>query len=317
MNSIFKVWGTISSLFVLLGYSSNDTENFNKDSNLKIEMSEHNFSSDLEPFTDEKSAGTNSILSVIFGYQKLNSKVFFRVTPADEMYYYERNVSKQILNHAFYEGKQISFYWNDQPIGYDEGERYELIECFVNPSGTELIIFAINDEQRVVFHNNNRPKSSEDMFDLVLSQDETLNRFTEETVDNQSIQSVKSGRYNSLISAIFDYQKTKGEMFLKATATDEDNFYGWNVPGQVLSQAFYEGEQISFHWHGYTMGEGEEYSLLDCFVNPKGTDLIVFAIKDGQRYVFHSTTPPEKGLLNLELSKDSALNRFTEALPSD
>lgn len=311
MKSISQVLIIISALSVLSGYSHHESESINTGSNLSVETEKLYRASDLEPVSDAKTAETNSVLSVIFSYQKLNSKLFFRVMPTDEAYYYERNIAEQILNHAFYNEKQISFYWNNQPIGYDKGERYELIECFVNPSGTELIIFAIKDGQKIVFHNNPRPKSSKDIFNLLLSQDETLNRFTEETTDNQPIQSVKPGRYNSLISAIFNYQKAKGEMFLMAAATDEDNFYGWNVPGQALSQAFYKGKQISFRWYDYTMGEGEEYQLIDCFVNPKGTDLIVFAMKDGQRIVFHNTTSPEDDALNLELSTDAALNQFT------
>lgn len=312
MQSISKTLIIVSSIFILLGYSHSGYKVGNKDSNLSVEMNKRYFSSELEPASDAKTSETNSVLSVIFSYQKLNSKVFIRVTPMDELHYYGRNISEQILTRAFYNDEQVSFYWNNHPLGDEAGKRYELIECFVNQSGTELIIFAMKDGQKIVFHNNFRPKLSENEFELRLSQDITLNRFTETTIDNQSIQSVKPGRYNSLISAIFNYQKAKSEMFLMAVATDEDKFYGWNVPGQALSQAFYKGKQISFRWHGYTMGEGDEYTLIDCFVNPKGTELIVFSEKDGQRYVFHNTAPPENEKLNLELSTEATLNQFIE-----
>lgn len=312
MKSISKWLMTAVLLVALIMYTSNHLSPDSGETSSAVEKRERYFSSELEPASAAKKSETNSILNVIFRYQKGKSKLMTRVTPMDEAYFYHLNIAEEILPHASYNDERISFYWNNQPIGDGVGERYELIECFVGQSGTELIIFAMKGEQKIVFHNNSRPKSPKGEFWLGLSREITLNEFMETTQDSQSIQSIKPGSDNSVISTIFNYQKAKNEMFLMAIPTDEDKFYGWQVPGAVLDIAFYEGKQISFRWYDYTIGEGEEYQLIECFINPRGTDLIVFAMKDGKRYVFHNTTPPEEDRVNLELSTDPLLNTFME-----
>ena len=132
----------------------------------------------------------------------------------------------------------------------------------------------------------------------------------DDSIYYEPINAAKTGLTNSIICAIFGYQKRKRELFLRATITDEDQFYGWHVPGQVLEHAFYKGKQISFHWRGYTIGLGDEYEMIECFVNESGTDLVVFAMRDGERFVFQSVTAPKNGKLNIELSKDDSLNQF-------
>lgn len=127
----------------------------------------------------------------------------------------------------------------------------------------------------------------------------------------EPIEDVRTARRNSILSLMFGYQKDH-EKFLRGAPTDENRYYGWQVPGHLLDNAYYEGKQVSFHWYDYTLGKGEQFELIEIFVNESETEVIIFAIKDGKKYVFHSTKPsyPADGGFNLELTQDLNLKEF-------
>ncbi|MCW6681297.1 hypothetical protein NHG29_00180 [Aerococcaceae bacterium NML160702] len=129
----------------------------------------------------------------------------------------------------------------------------------------------------------------------------------------EPIEDVRTARNNSILALMFGRQKYQGK-YLRGRPTDENGYYGWQVPGHLLDNAFYEGKQVSFHWYDYTLGKGEQFELIEIFVNESETEVIIFAIKDGKKYVFHSTKPsyPADGGFNLELTQDHSLRQFME-----
>ncbi|MBR7927899.1 hypothetical protein KBI51_06885 [Aerococcaceae bacterium zg-ZUI334] len=129
----------------------------------------------------------------------------------------------------------------------------------------------------------------------------------------EDVEQVKRASDNSILSVMFDYQRAHDELFWKTSPVDSDIYGSWSgVPGFLLSNAFYKGKQVAFHWYSYTVGEGEPFELIECFVNSKATEIIIFATKDSKKYVFHSSNPSTsiECSFNLEESKDEILNRF-------
>ncbi|MBS4462364.1 hypothetical protein JXA27_07310 [Aerococcaceae bacterium zg-B36] len=128
---------------------------------------------------------------------------------------------------------------------------------------------------------------------------------------SENVEKLKTAAFNSITSIMFGYQKNN-QMFLRTSSANEDYFYNMKVPNELLSNAYYDGEQVSFQWCGYTIGKGETFELIECFVNKYGTEIIIFAKKGKEKYVFQSTSAPSGKMFELRESTDSVLNEFLE-----
>ncbi|MBS4462363.1 hypothetical protein JXA27_07305 [Aerococcaceae bacterium zg-B36] len=265
----------------------------------------------FESIEDVRPSRDNSILTLIFEYQK-NHEKFLRGLQKDDNYY-GCYLSSDLLENAFYKGRRVSFRRGSYVFG--QGKNFELIDAFVNESGTEVIIFATRGGQKYVFQSTEPCEIYRRRFDLELTKDPLLSVFMNENSDNdfESIVDIRTAKDNSILTLMLEYQKNH-EKFIKCKPMDKKSYYGWQSTEHLLNNVFYNNRQISFRWGDYSMGQGEQYELIETFVNESGTELIIFAIKEGHKYVFHSTEPsyPEYGGLSLDLTRDTILKQFME-----
>lgn len=104
-----------------------------------------------------------------------------------------------------------------------------------------------------------------------------------------------------------EYTRKTGITYLQGTPATQRKYYNYSVPDELLPYIFLDEKQLSFKFYEYTIGEGEQYLLNDCYVNEAGTELVLFVEKDGQRYVLQSTQAPDDQKLTVSVSSDETL----------
>lgn len=157
---LVSLFGTVSVVAV-----NNDLTR-QKDYELKLE------GLGLEPIEKARPAFSNSIMWIMFNYQSQTGEMYKMGHPLDREEYYGIPFPGIILSDIYdiiINGKKVKFTWRDTWNEYkpyiDEQiyVKYELIDSFVNESGTELIAFAMKDGKRFVFQSHLKPTANKEV----------------------------------------------------------------------------------------------------------------------------------------------------------
>lgn len=139
-----------------------------------------------------------------------------------------------------------------------------------------------------------------------------INRLVSELTTTNSEENIVDTNSIDTTEIIAMYAKEKLATYNEATPATIKKYYGLSVPEEVLSNIYLNDSQIAFIFYDLLMGEGTIYQLHACYVDEKGTELILFAKKDEQHIVFQTTSAPTAGRVSLDISQNEILNQYIQ-----
>ena len=149
-----------------------------------------------------------------------------------------------------------------------------------------------------------------------------------EGMDLEPVEKARPAHSNSIMWIMFNYQHQTGEMYKIGYPLEREEYYGFPFPWIILSDTYdiiINGQKVNFTWRDtwdqYKRYIDEQiyvkYELIDSFVNERGTEMILFAMKDGQRFVFQSHLKPTANKeVILHESTDPLLINFIQPVPT-
>lgn len=78
-------------------------------------------------------------------------------SPATQRQYYGLSVPDEVFQYAKVNGKSVTLKWNSWIVGEGD-ETYSIQACYVNDSGTEVVLFAYHNGKPIVLHTVVEPK---------------------------------------------------------------------------------------------------------------------------------------------------------------
>lgn len=113
--------------------------------------------------------------SIIKKYSEKVKTTYLECTPASNKNYYGLATPDQVLNNSYLDGKQIAFKITES-YQLGKGELFLLNGCYVNETGTELILFVEKGNTQLVLQTSKQPLEGNVV--LSLSIDNILNEYT-------------------------------------------------------------------------------------------------------------------------------------------
>ena len=71
--------------------------------------------------------------------------------------YYELAVPDQMMQFGQVDGENYTFKWHGYTVGFGE-KRFEILACYVNEAGTEVILFGYKDGRPTILHTEGQPE---------------------------------------------------------------------------------------------------------------------------------------------------------------
>lgn len=99
---------------------------------------------------------SKKIEDIMRSYTSKKGEHYLMVSPSTQRQYYGLAVPDEILQYAKIDGEYVTFKWDSWIVG-DGVETYNIQACYVNESGTEVILFAYNSGKPVILHTVGEP----------------------------------------------------------------------------------------------------------------------------------------------------------------
>jgi len=187
--------------------------------------------------------------------------------------------------------------WNIFGVSSDNAYDYLVLDAYYDDQDKHFYLFTLKDGQAQVLHADKTLETvsaanfeETENTDLAQGFKEFLlktsvTRENEPDIDNSSL-------IDKIKVAMESYSDSKSEKFKSTNLATYGRYYGLAVPDQIMQFGQVDGENYTFKWHGYTVGE-KRFEILACYVNEAGTEVILFGYKDGRPTILHTEGQPE------------------------
>ncbi|EPD82936.1 DUF4767 domain-containing protein [Streptococcus infantis] len=105
----------------------------------------------------DSSTLTDKIKTVMESYSDSKGEKFKSTNLATYSRYYGLAVPDQIMQFGQVDGVNYTFKWHDYTVGVVE-KRFEILACYVNEAGTEVILFGYKDGRPTILHTEGQPE---------------------------------------------------------------------------------------------------------------------------------------------------------------
>ena len=136
-----------------------ETENTDLAQGFKEFLLKTSVATENEPATDY-SALTEKIKIAMESYSDSKDERFKSTNLATYGRYYELAVPDQMMQFGQVDGESYTFKWFDHIAGVGE-KRFEILACYVNEAGTEVILFGYKDGRPTILHTEGQPEIEE------------------------------------------------------------------------------------------------------------------------------------------------------------
>ena len=133
-----------------------ETENTDLAQGFKEFLLKTGVSTDDEPDTDY-SALTDKIKIAMESYSDSKGERFKSTSLATYGRYYGLAVPDQMMQFGQVDGVKYTFKWHGYTAGLGE-KRFEILACYVNEAGTEVILFGYKDGHPTILHTEGEPE---------------------------------------------------------------------------------------------------------------------------------------------------------------
>lgn len=113
----------------------------------------HRFSSSTDTYTDDV---FHTIETAMSTYTSDSGEHYHMASPATQRDYYGLASPDQVVKYGKVNGKVVTFKWNEWVVG-DGDAMYDVQACYVNDSGTEVLLFCYHDGSPVVLRTIGEP----------------------------------------------------------------------------------------------------------------------------------------------------------------
>lgn len=133
-----------------------ETENTDLAQGFKEFLLKTGVTTENEPDADN-SALTDKIKIAMESYLDSKGEKFKSTSLATYSRYYGLAVPDQIMQFGQVDGENYTFKWHGYTVGFGE-KRFEILACYVNEAGTEVILFGYKDGRPTILHTEGQPK---------------------------------------------------------------------------------------------------------------------------------------------------------------
>ena len=105
----------------------------------------------------DDSSLTDKIKIAMESYSDSRGERFKSTSLARYGHYYGLAVPDQMMQFGQVDGVKYSFKWHGYTVGVGE-KRFEILACYVNEAGTEVILFGYKDGRPTILHTEGQPK---------------------------------------------------------------------------------------------------------------------------------------------------------------
>lgn len=187
--------------------------------------------------------------------------------------------------------------WNIFGVSSDNAYDYLVLDAYYDNQDKHFYLFTLKDGQaQVLYADKTLETISAANFEETENTDlaqgfkefllkTSVTRENEPDIDNSSL-------IDKIKVAMESYSDSKSEKFKSTNLATYGRYYGLAVPDQIMQFGQVDGENYTFKWHGYTVGE-KRFEILACYVNEAGTEVILFGYKDGRPTILHTEGQPE------------------------
>lgn len=136
-----------------------ETENTDLAQGFKEFLLKTSVATENEPDTDY-SVLTDKIKIAMESYSDSKGERFKSTNLATYGRYYGLAVPDQMMQFGQVDGENYTFKWFDHIAGVGE-KRFEILACYVNEAGTEVILFGYKDGRPTILHTEGQPEIEE------------------------------------------------------------------------------------------------------------------------------------------------------------
>lgn len=133
-----------------------ETENTDLAQGFKEFLLKTGVTTENESDTDN-SALTDKIKIAMESYSDSKGEKFKSTNLATYGHYYGLAVPDQIMQFGQVDGENYTFKWHGYTVGVGE-KRFEILACYVNEAGTEVILFGYKDGSPTILHTEGQPE---------------------------------------------------------------------------------------------------------------------------------------------------------------
>ena len=144
-----------------------ETENTDLAQGFKEFLLKTSVATENEPDTDY-SALTDKIKIAMESYSDSKGERFKSTNLATYGRYYGLAVPDQMMQFGQVDGESYTFKWFDHIAGAGE-KRFEILACYVNEAGTEVILFGYKDGRPTILHTEGQPEIEKNEADTIIN----------------------------------------------------------------------------------------------------------------------------------------------------
>ena len=133
-----------------------ETENTDLAQGFKEFLLKTGVTTENESDTDN-SALTDKIKIAMESYSDSKGERYKSTNLATYGHYYGLVVPDQIMQFGQVDGENYTFKWHGYTVGFGE-KRFEILACYVNEAGTEVILFGYKDGRPTLLHTEGEPE---------------------------------------------------------------------------------------------------------------------------------------------------------------
>jgi hypothetical protein len=133
-----------------------ETENTDLAQGFKEFLLKTSVATENEPDIDNSSL-TDKIKIAMESYSDSKGERFKSTSLASYGYYYGLAVPDQMMQFGQVDGVKYTFKWHGYTAGLGE-KRFEILACYVNEAGTEVILFGYKDGRPTILHTEGQPE---------------------------------------------------------------------------------------------------------------------------------------------------------------
>lgn len=151
-----QVLHTDKTLETISAANFEETKNTDLAQDFKEFLLKSSVTTENEPDIDASSL-TDKIKIAMESYSDSRGERFKSTSLARYGHYYGLAVPDQIMQFGQVDGVKYTFKWHGYTVGLGE-KRFEILACYVNEAGTEVILFGYMDGRPTILHTEGQPK---------------------------------------------------------------------------------------------------------------------------------------------------------------
>ena len=151
-----QVLHTDKTLETISAANFEETKNTDLAQDFKEFLLKSSVTTENEPDIDDSSL-TDKIKIAMESYSDSRGERFKSTSLARYGHYYGLAVPDQMMQFGQVDGVKYTFKWHGYTVGVGE-KRFEILACYVNEAGTEVILFGYKDGRPTILHTEGQPK---------------------------------------------------------------------------------------------------------------------------------------------------------------